>query len=44
LLLSSSFGGTFATGLYTALTLVFALLADLLLLPVLLKYLYKAPK
>jgi uncharacterized protein len=37
LLIASDFGGTFNTGLFTALTIVFALLADLLLLPVLLR-------
>ena len=34
LLLASDFGGTFSTGLFTALTIIFALLADLFLLPV----------
>ncbi len=38
LLLASDFGGTFNTGLFTALTIVFALLADLLLLPVLVRW------
>ncbi|MEO1807761.1 MAG: efflux RND transporter permease subunit [Bacteroidota bacterium] len=38
LLLASDFGGTLNTGLFTALTIVFALFADLLLLPILLKY------
>ena len=38
LLLASTFGGTFNTGLFTALTILFALLADLLLLPILLRW------
>ncbi len=38
LLVASDFGGTFSTGLFTALTIVFALLADLLLLPVLVRW------
>ena len=38
LLLASDFGGTFNTGLFTSLTIVFALLADLLLLPVLVRW------
>lgn len=38
MLLASDFGGTLSTGLFTALTIVFALLADLYLLPVLLLY------
>lgn len=38
LLLFSSFGGTFNTGFFTALTIVFALLADLIFLPVLLRW------
>ncbi|MDX1905610.1 MAG: MMPL family transporter [Bacteroidia bacterium] len=37
-LVASDFGGTFNTGLFTALTVVFALLCDLFLLPVLLKF------
>lgn len=41
LLLTSDFGGTLATGLFTALTILFALLADLFLLPILLRYFYK---
>ncbi|RMG29243.1 MAG: hypothetical protein D6730_04240 [Bacteroidetes bacterium] len=38
-LIASDFGGTFNTGLFTALTIVFALLADLFLLPILLRWL-----
>lgn len=38
LLLASSFGGTFNTGFFTALTIVFALFADLIFLPVLLRW------
>lgn len=38
LLLASDFGGTFNTGLFTALTIIFALLSDLLLLPVLVRW------
>ena len=34
ILLASNFGGTFSTGLFTSLTIVFALLADLFLLPI----------
>ena len=34
LLLASDFGGTFNTGLFTALTIIFAMLADLFLLPI----------
>ncbi len=41
LLLASDFGGTLNTGLFTALTIVFALLADLLLLPVLVRWIDK---
>lgn len=41
LLLASDFGGTLNTGLFTALTIVFALLADLLLLPVLVRWIEK---
>ncbi|MEL6676134.1 MAG: MMPL family transporter [Bacteroidota bacterium] len=41
LLIASDFGGTFNTGLFTALTIVFALLADLVLLPVLLRWVDK---
>lgn len=40
-LLFSSFGGTFYTGLLVSLTLIFALLIDLTLLPVLILYFYK---
>ena len=39
-LLTSDFGGTFSTGLFTALTVLFALLADLFLLPILLRYFF----
>jgi hypothetical protein len=39
MLMFSNFGGTFSTGLFTGLTVLFALLADLLLLPVLLRWL-----
>lgn len=38
MLLKSSFGGTFAVGLFTALTLLIALISDLLLLPVLVRW------
>ena len=38
LLLASDFGGTFNTGFFTGLTIIFALLSDLLLLPLLLKW------
>ncbi|GAB4415012.1 MAG: MMPL family transporter [Bacteroidia bacterium] len=41
LLLASDFGGTYNTGLFTGLTVVFALLADLLLLPVLVRWAYR---
>ena len=41
LLLASDFGGTLNTGLFTALTIVFALLADLLLLPILVRWIDK---
>ncbi|MEM6263267.1 MAG: MMPL family transporter [Bacteroidota bacterium] len=44
LLLLSDFGGTFNTGFFTGLTIVFALVSDLLLLPILLRAFYKAPK
>ncbi len=37
ILTASDFGSTFHTGLFTALTILFALLADLLLLPILLR-------
>jgi predicted RND superfamily exporter protein len=40
LLLASDFGGTFNTGFFTALTILFALIADLLMLPILLKWIY----
>lgn len=38
MLMFSNFGGTFSTGLFTGLTVIFALLSDLLLLPVLLRW------
>lgn len=38
LLLTSDFGGTYIVGLFTALTLVVALLSDLLLVPVLIRW------
>lgn len=38
MLLASNFGGTFNTGLFTGLTIVFALVSDLFLLPVLLRW------
>ncbi|MEZ4685983.1 MAG: MMPL family transporter [Bacteroidia bacterium] len=41
LLLASDFGGTFNTGFFTALTILFAVFADLLLLPVLLRLVFK---
>lgn len=41
-LTASNFGGTFSTGLFTALTIVFALLSDLLLLPILLRFIAPA--
>ncbi|MFK7924234.1 MAG: RND family transporter, partial [Bacteroidia bacterium] len=41
ILLASDFGGTFSVGLFTALTVVFALLSDFLLLPVLLRWVEK---
>ncbi|MCI4671290.1 MAG: MMPL family transporter [Bacteroidia bacterium] len=37
LLLASDFGGTYNTGLFTGLTIIFAMFADLLLLPILLR-------
>lgn len=40
ILLISDFGGTFSIGLFTALTLATALLSDLLLLPVMVRWLY----
>jgi len=43
-LLLSSFGGTFYTGLLISLTLIFALVIDLTLLPVLVLYFYKNSK
>lgn len=39
ILLASDFGGTFNTGFFTALTILFALFADLIFLPVLLRWL-----
>ena len=42
-LLMSAFGGTFYIGLYVGLTLLFALIVDLTLLPVLVLLFYKAP-
>ena len=41
LLLFSDFGGTFSTGLFTALTILFAMLADLFLLPVLIRWIMR---
>jgi len=41
LLLASNFGGTFNTGLFTALTIVFALLSDIFLIPILIKNIEK---
>lgn len=41
ILLASDFGGTFSVGLFTALTVLFALLSDFLLLPVLLRWVEK---
>lgn len=38
MLLTSNFGGTFSVGLFTGLTLLIALFADLLLLPVLIRW------
>jgi len=38
MLLASDFGGTYNTGLFTGLTILFALFADLLLLPILLRW------
>ncbi|MEM7656003.1 MAG: MMPL family transporter, partial [Bacteroidota bacterium] len=40
-LVISDFGGTWAVGMFTALTIVFALLADLLLLPILLRWVFQ---
>lgn len=40
LLMASDFGGTFNTGFFTALTILFALLSDLLLLPLLLWWVF----
>ncbi|MFK7969178.1 MAG: RND family transporter [Bacteroidia bacterium] len=40
LLLASDFGGTYNTGFFTGLTILFALFADLLLLPVLLRWVF----
>lgn len=41
ILLASNFGGTFNTGFFTALTILFALLSDLILLPVLLRWVFR---
>ena len=41
ILVASDFGGTWSTGLFTALTIVFALFADLLLLPILLRWVFQ---
>lgn len=41
MLLLSDFGGTFSTGLFTALTIFFAVLADLFLLPILIRWVMK---
>ena len=41
ILLVSDFGGTFNTGLFTGLTILFALLADLVLLPILIRFIWK---
>ena len=41
LLMASNFGGTFNTGFFTAMTIIFALLADLFLLPILLRWFYR---
>lgn len=41
LLLASDFGGTFNTGLFTGLTIIFAMFADLFLLPILLRMIDK---
>ena len=43
-LILSNFNGTFYTGLLVSLTLVFAVLADLLLIPILLVYFYTNKK
>lgn len=43
-LIMSSFNGTFYTGLLVSLTLLFAVIADLLLIPVLLVYFYRPKK
>jgi hypothetical protein len=43
-LLFSAFSGTFYTGLLVSLTLIFALLADLFLLPLLLLFFFKEPQ
>jgi len=44
LLLASNFGGTFNTGLFTALTIIFALLADIFLIPILIRRILKDRK
>ncbi len=41
LLLASNFGGTFNTGLFTALTIIFALVSDVFLIPILIKNIEK---
>lgn len=41
ILLASDFGGTFSVGLFTGLTVIFALLSDFLLLPILLRWVEK---
>jgi hypothetical protein len=44
ILVASDFGGTWSTGLFTALTIVFALFADLLLLPIMLRWVFQKGK
>ncbi len=44
LLLASDFGGTFNTGLFTGLTIIFAMLADLFLLPIFISMIDKEEK
>lgn len=41
LLLLSDFGGTYSTGLFTGLTILFAMLSDLFLLPILIRWVIK---
>ena len=43
-LISSDFGGTFNTGLFTALTIVFALISDFFLLPIMLRVMMREEK